>query len=106
MAMTSAWADQAPGSFPTASHYVDDGCEVSPKCLECPLPLCRYDDPQGFENWQEGRRGQGTVRSSWLESTMERQQRSWPKNMGWTDAQFIEFWRKARGETWKNCGPA
>lgn len=20
-------------------------CEVSPSCLECPLPVCKYDDP-------------------------------------------------------------
>lgn len=25
----------------------DDGCEVAPKCLECPLPQCKYDDPSG-----------------------------------------------------------
>lgn len=23
--------------------HVDDGCEVAPKCLSCPLPECRYD---------------------------------------------------------------
>ena len=21
----------------------DDGCEHSPKCLDCPLPICKYD---------------------------------------------------------------
>ena len=47
MAMTARLGGSA-----MSSHYVDDGCEVSPKCLECPLPLCRYDDPQGFENWR------------------------------------------------------
>ena len=26
----------------------DDGCEVAPKCLECPLPQCKYDDPAGY----------------------------------------------------------
>ena len=26
----------------------DDGCEVAPKCLECPLPQCKYDDPWGY----------------------------------------------------------
>ena len=26
--------------------YRDDGCDVAPKCLSCPLPACRYDiDP-------------------------------------------------------------
>ena len=27
--------------------YRDRGCEVAPKCLECPLPQCRYDVPGG-----------------------------------------------------------
>ncbi len=26
-------------------HYRDDGCEIAPKCLSCPLPACRYDLP-------------------------------------------------------------
>jgi hypothetical protein len=25
--------------------YRDTGCEFSPRCLECPLPACRYDMP-------------------------------------------------------------
>jgi hypothetical protein len=44
------------GTFPTHSHYVDDGCEVSPSCLSCPLPLCKYDDPGGYQNWLGRRR--------------------------------------------------
>jgi hypothetical protein len=27
------------------AHWRDDGCEIAPKCLECPLPACRYDLP-------------------------------------------------------------
>lgn len=23
--------------------YEDDGCDVSPKCTACPLPVCRYE---------------------------------------------------------------
>ena len=30
-------------AFPEGMEYRDDGCEVAPKCLECPLPRCRYD---------------------------------------------------------------
>lgn len=33
--------DTLPEYFP----YRDDGCEVSPTCLRCPLPRCKYDDP-------------------------------------------------------------
>ncbi len=31
--------------LPEHIHYRDDGCEIAPKCLECPLPACRYDLP-------------------------------------------------------------
>jgi hypothetical protein len=31
--------------LPENTHYRDDGCEISPRCLECPLPQCRYDLP-------------------------------------------------------------
>ena len=27
------------------SLYKDTGCDLHPKCLECPLPMCKYDDP-------------------------------------------------------------
>lgn len=26
-------------------HYQDDGCDLFPSCLRCPLNRCRYDDP-------------------------------------------------------------
>lgn len=25
--------------------YVDEGCEYSPTCLDCPLPKCKHDAP-------------------------------------------------------------
>lgn len=31
--------------LPENAHYRDDGCEIAPRCLECPLPACRYDLP-------------------------------------------------------------
>ena len=24
-------------------EYIDNGCEYSPSCLKCPLPVCKYD---------------------------------------------------------------
>jgi len=32
------------------NYFVDDGCEYSPSCLQCPLPVCKYDDPVGSKN--------------------------------------------------------
>lgn len=31
--------------LPEQIHYRDDGCSLAPKCLECPLPECRYCMP-------------------------------------------------------------
>lgn len=28
--------------------HPDTGCDVAPRCLACPLPMCRYDDPAWF----------------------------------------------------------
>ena len=32
-------------TLPENTRYKDDGCDVSLTCLDCPLPLCKYDDP-------------------------------------------------------------
>lgn len=26
-------------------RFLDSGCDVSPSCLACPLPICKHDDP-------------------------------------------------------------
>lgn len=53
--------------LPDFFRYQDDGCEVSPKCVECPLPMCRYEHASGLrgvlnmardeEIWQMKRAG-------------------------------------------------
>lgn len=32
-------------TLPENTRYRDDGCEVSATCVNCPLPVCKYDDP-------------------------------------------------------------
>ena len=32
-------------TLPENTRYKDDGCDASVTCLECPLSLCKYDDP-------------------------------------------------------------
>ena len=32
-------------TLPENTRYKDDGCGVSSSCLNCPLSLCKYDDP-------------------------------------------------------------
>ena len=34
---------------PKFNYYKDEGCEISPSCLTCPLPQCKYDDPISFQ---------------------------------------------------------
>ena len=36
-------------TIPEFCHYEDTGCEVSASCLNCPLPQCKYDDPEWFQ---------------------------------------------------------
>jgi Helix-turn-helix domain of resolvase len=35
-------------TLPEKIGYRDDGCEIHPQCLTCPLPRCRYDEPGGL----------------------------------------------------------
>ena len=33
--------------------YADDGCELAPHCLTCPLPRCKHDVPLATQRrWQ------------------------------------------------------
>lgn len=34
-------------ALPEHLDYRDDGCDIFPSCLACPLPRCRYDVPGG-----------------------------------------------------------
>jgi len=36
--------------------YRDTGCELSPSCLRCPLPRCKYDAPHERDAIERGRR--------------------------------------------------
>jgi len=32
-------------TLPENTRYKDDGCDAASSCLDCPLALCKYDDP-------------------------------------------------------------
>lgn len=34
-------------ALPENTDYADNGCDLYPSCLRCPLPKCRYDAPGG-----------------------------------------------------------
>jgi len=40
----------------------DDGCEEHGSCLDCPLPACRYDLPQGTYTLRVAERGAEVLR--------------------------------------------
>ena len=48
-------------ALPELFSYRDTGCEVSPSCLQCPLPQCKYDDPI----WYQRYRRQGRDHQVW-----------------------------------------
>lgn len=40
----------------------DEGCDLFPACLRCPLPTCRYDDPERFAREARQARDQQVLR--------------------------------------------
>ena len=51
--------DVVPESYP----YRDEGCKVSPSCLKCPLPQCKYDDPGWLQRYRRQERDREVVAS-------------------------------------------
>ncbi len=41
--------DATKGRIPKERTPPDRGCEVSPKCIDCPLPTCKYDNPADYK---------------------------------------------------------
>ena len=48
--------------LPERTRYSDDGCEIHPECLTCPLPRCRYDEPGGLNGMLNRMRDREIVR--------------------------------------------
>ena len=49
-------------ALPEHAQYRDDGCDVHPHCLTCPLPRCRYDEPGGLRSVLIAGRNQDVVK--------------------------------------------
>ena len=43
-------------ALPEHLDYRDQGCELAPSCLRCPLVRCRYDEPGGARKLLQGSR--------------------------------------------------
>ncbi len=48
-------------ALPEEIRYRDDGCDIHPQCLTCPLPRCRYDEPGGLRGMLNAYRDQQIV---------------------------------------------
>jgi len=48
-------------ALPEEIDYRDDGCDIHPRCLTCPLPRCRYDEPGGLRAMLNAYRDQQVV---------------------------------------------
>jgi transposase-like protein len=46
--------DLLPEEFP----YRDEGCELAPSCLNCPLPRCVEEEPRGRQKFLKRRRAE------------------------------------------------
>jgi hypothetical protein len=49
-------------ALPEHIQYRDEGCDLSPSCLNCTLPLCRYDQPGGVRRLRTRGRDEEIVR--------------------------------------------
>lgn len=47
---------------PEYCYYPDEGCELAPNCLHCPLARCVYDQPGGRQHWLKRQRDREVVR--------------------------------------------
>ena len=43
---------------PEFCQYQDEGCEFAPSCLNCPLPVCVYDEQGGKQRLLKRRRAE------------------------------------------------
>ena len=55
--VADALIDTVPERYP----YRDEGCEVAPSCLRCPLPQCKYDDPGWLQRQKRKERDKEVV---------------------------------------------
>lgn len=63
MVLTPVRSDTLPENL----TYRDDGCDVSPTCLNCPLPICKYDDPDFLRRTARSARDRAILETRRLE---------------------------------------
>ena len=59
--MTQVAVQPMPDVLPEYYPYRDMGCQVSPSCLQCPLPQCKYDNPGWIQREKRSERDRQVV---------------------------------------------
>ncbi len=59
--MTQATVKSTSDLLPEFYPYRDIGCEMSPSCLDCPLPQCKYDNPGSMQREKRSERDRQIV---------------------------------------------
>ena len=54
--MTMMFLPVRSDTLPENTRYSDDGCDVASACLNCPLTMCKYDDPGWLRRQDRGQR--------------------------------------------------
>ncbi len=61
--MTTVLTPVRSDTLPEHSTYRDGGCEVSRSCLQCPLPMCKFDDPGWLQRENRRSRDEAMLRA-------------------------------------------
>ncbi len=54
-------------TLPENTNYRDDGCDISRSCLDCPLPVCKFDNPGWMRRASRHRRDESVVQARRVE---------------------------------------
>lgn len=49
-------------ALPEDCKYQDEGCEFARSCLNCPFPVCIYEEPRGKQRWLKKQRDKEILR--------------------------------------------
>lgn len=55
-------------AYPELVNYEDRGCSVAPRCLSCPLEVCRYDLPRHFRAHAQKLKNHAAIRQAMVAS--------------------------------------
>ena len=81
-------------------YFTDNGCNLAPHCLSCPLPQCKYDTAPGDE------RPQTILRRALIESYGQRPTREIARALGLAWRTVHRYRSRAKATAKQNGGGA